>query len=287
MSVTGSDHGGDPGAAGELPVGAELCAARQSLGWSLPDVAGILRIRLPFLQAIEDGRLSDLPGHAYAVGFIRSYATLLGLDPSEVLRRFRAEAQEFDRQAELALPTRAPNRGVRAGAVVLMGGLIAAGTYAGWHRWSGPTSAPSGAAAEGAAPPAVRPSPAKPPGSALAVPPPASAAPLAPSLPAAAPPSDAPRVVLRFKSDALIQVRERQGPVLLNRVMRSGETWPVPRGGRLLLTTGNAGGTEIVVDGVASPSLGPPGIARRDIPIDADTLRPGAALPSTPRGSAQ
>ena len=119
-------------------------------------------------------------------------------------------------------------------------------------------------------------------------PPPPVAAP-APTPPAPAPPpvTEGPRVVLRFKADSYIQVRERQGAVLLNRVMRAGETWPVPRGTPLLLTTGNAGGTELVVEGVASPTLGAAGSVRRDIPLDADSLKPGAALASTPRPGAQ
>ena len=36
----------------------------------------------------------------------------------------------------------------------------------------------------------------------------------------------------------------------------SGETWAVPARPNLLLTTGNAGGTELVVDGMAAPPLG-------------------------------
>ncbi len=46
--------------------------------------------------------------------------------------------------------------------------------------------------------------------------------------------------------------------MLLNRVMRGGETWPVPKGAALLLTTGNAGGTELLVDG-ATPRWAAPG----------------------------
>ena len=90
---------------------------------------------------------------------------------------------------------------------------------------------------------------------------------------------DASRVMLRMKADSYIQVREKQGQVLLNRVMRTGETWPLPRGVPLLMTTGNAGGTEVVVEGVSSPPLGGSGVVRRDIAIDADTIKPGAPWP--------
>ena len=325
MSATGGDYGG--AAAPESRVGAELRAARQRLGWSLADVAQSLRIRLPYLQAIEEGRLSDLPGNAYAVGFIRTYATTLGLDAAEVARRFKAEAQDVNRKTELAFPAPVPERGVPAGAVVLLGAVIAAGAYAGWYKLSGDARGPDTVAPvpERLAPLAARPAPPPnpspsnpspqvasilPPSSAntpAPVPPPtpAPAAPLA-ALPPAPPPApvaasapaplpapvpppvpEGPRVMLRFKADSYIQVRERQGAVLLNRVMRAGETWPVPHGTPLLLTTGNAGGTELVVEGVASPTLGASGAVRRDIPLDADSLKPGAALASTPRPGAQ
>ena len=135
-----SENGLPPGGS---RVGAELRAARMRLGWTLPDVAATLRIRLPFLEAIEDGRIADLPGAAYAVGFIRSYATFLGLDATEVARRFRAEAQEMNRKPVLAFPAPVPDRGVPAGAVVLLGVLLAAGAYAGWYRFSGNTPAPA------------------------------------------------------------------------------------------------------------------------------------------------
>ena len=47
-----------------------------------------------------------------------------------------------------------------------------------------------------------------------------------PMLPSAAPTAsvtgDGSRVMLKFKADAYVQVREKQGPVLLNRVMKAG-----------------------------------------------------------------
>ena len=97
-------------------------------------------------------------------------------------------------------------------------------------------------------------------------------------------------MVLRLKSDSWIQVREKQGSVLLNRVMRGGESWPVPKGQQLLLTTGNAGGTELLVDGVVTASLGGAGVVRRDMPLDPDALKAGltpAPAPSTPRPAPQ
>ncbi len=57
------------------------------------------------------------------------------------------------------------------------------------------------------------------------------------------------------------------------RVMRAGDSWPVPNGTQLLLSAGNAGGTELLVDGQATPALGSAGAVRRDVPLDPDALK--------------
>ncbi len=291
MSVAGPDQFGNS------RVGGDLRAAREWHGWSLSDVSGTLRIRQPYLEAIEDGRLSELPGNAYAVGFVRTYATALGLDPAEISRRFKDEAQHVNRKTELEFPAPVPERGVPVGAVLLLGALLTAGSYAVWYRYSGDTRVPVeqvAAVPERLAPlaepsrPASNPSPQVasilPPGGTAAIPgpivtvaPPIPAPVQAAVVPMPAAPAETSRVMLRVKADSYIQVKEKQGGLLLNRVMRAGESWPMPRG-VLLLTTGNAGGTELVVDGVASPSMGANGLVRRDIPVDVDAVKPGAAF---------
>ncbi len=308
MSFVDPERVGPTG--GAARVGIEFRHARERLGWALPDVAASLRIRPPYLEAIEEGRLSDLPGNAYAMGFVRTYATVLGLDPDEMARRLRAEAQDVTRKVELTFPAPVPQRGVPAGAVVLLGLLIAGGAYVGWFRYSGGSeprpaqvSAPppdrlAALAAPGPAPSpqvaSILPQPQ--PGSAPAVPPPAPPTPtpvpvpvpvaIAPPAPLPPPPAVITRLVLRAKSGGWVQVRERQGQVLLNRVMRAGETWPVPMKPQLLLTTGNAGAMELLVDGVAAPPIGPAGAMRRDVPLDPDIVKAGkanAAAPITPQ----
>jgi cytoskeleton protein RodZ len=94
------------------------------------------------------------------------------------------------------------------------------------------------------------------------------------------------RIVLRARNDAWMQVRERGGQVLLNRVLRAGETWPVPAKPALVLTTGNAGGTELLVDGFSAPSIGSSGAVRRDLPLDPDAIKEGK-LPAQLQAAAQ
>lgn len=278
-------------------AGADLRAARERLGWPLPDVASSLRIRVAYLAALEEGRLSSLPGNAYALGFLRTYACALGLDPDEMLRRFRAEANGVSRRTELAFPAPVPERGLPAGAVVLLGLLLVAGAYVGWYRLSGEGRLPAEtvmAVPERLAPLAEQavkfPDP--PAASQVATATPSAPVPAAPSEPplvvpayspssaAAAPVTPPPaadqtRLVLRANADAWVQVKDRAGPILLNRVLKPGETWPVPAKSNLLLTTGNAGGTEILLDGNPTASLGGAGAVRRDLPLDPDMVKDG------------
>jgi cytoskeleton protein RodZ len=313
-------------------VGADLRAARYRLGWDLPEIAAGLRIRLNYLEALEDGRIGDLPGNAYALGFLRLYAVALGLDPDELSRRFKAEAAAVNRKTELAFPVPVPERGVPAGAVVLLGAILAIGAYVGWYRLSGEGKLPAEVVApvparlaplaeqatplhppaEPAAPRTISSPPvattaprAASPGSAAAAllpadmesatPPsplvlpkadaaaPVTAAPAPATPPSPGPPSpDGTRIVLRARSDAWMQVRDRAGQVLLNRVLHPGDTWPVPSRTNLLLTTGNAGGTELLVDGSSTPGLGPPGVVRRDLPLDPEQIKEGKLAAASP-----
>lgn len=301
-----------PAPMGAALVGSELRTAREALGWALPDVAAWLKIRQAHLEAVEDGRLADLPGTPYALGFLRQYAGALGLDGEALARRLRANVAEVNRKAELDFPEPLPRRGVPAGAVLLLGLLLSAGAYIGWYRsnpsgqiaadtvppvparlaaLSGDATQPAispqvasvlpsaaeadlPAAAVVSAPPAVPNAPlAVPPVPAPSVPPSqAAAAVMPPAIPAAQP---APaQIVLHATADSWVQVRNAaSNTVILDRVLHAGETWPVPAEPDLVLTTGNAGGTTLLVDGAPVPSLGKAGSVRRDVRLNANELK--------------
>lgn len=95
-------------------VGTELRAARERRGQDLRAIADSLRIRRVQLEALEESRYDDLPGRAYAVGFIRSYAEYLGLDSAEIVERYKAELDAHFAEGEalpfpeLQEPTRLP-----------------------------------------------------------------------------------------------------------------------------------------------------------------------------------
>lgn len=114
-------------------VGSLLRESRERRGQDLGFVANALRIRQPYLQAIEDGRSEDLPGSTYAVGFVRGYAEYLGLDSKEIVRRFRQENGEFSNRAELVFPSAVSEGSIPTGALLGFAVLAAAAAYGAWY----------------------------------------------------------------------------------------------------------------------------------------------------------
>lgn len=58
-------------------LGREVQFIREDQGISIAQVSEATRIRIPHIEAIEEGRLDDLPGRVYARGFLRSYLSFL------------------------------------------------------------------------------------------------------------------------------------------------------------------------------------------------------------------
>jgi cytoskeleton protein RodZ len=87
--------------------------------------------------------------------------------------------------------------------------------------------------------------------------------------------------VVRARLESWIQITNEKKEVVFSRVLRSGETYTVPEDKGLMLTTGNAGGIEISVNGKKLKSLGTVGLVKRDIPLDAKKLRDGSAFKTT------
>jgi cytoskeleton protein RodZ len=75
-------------------IGQKLRQARQAKALSLEQASRATRIRAHYLQAIEGGDLEALPSSAQARGFLRLYASFLGLDAEEMLRELNGEQVE-------------------------------------------------------------------------------------------------------------------------------------------------------------------------------------------------
>jgi cytoskeletal protein RodZ len=71
-----------------LSIGATLQKARLKAGISLEKMARETRIRLKYLQAIEDDNFAMLPSEVTAKGFVKICAETLGCDPATLLQQF-------------------------------------------------------------------------------------------------------------------------------------------------------------------------------------------------------
>jgi hypothetical protein len=70
-------------------IGEALRAARMANGHAIQDAAVATRIRAGYLEALENEEFDRLGGAVYVKGFLRTYATWLGLDPGPLLEAFR------------------------------------------------------------------------------------------------------------------------------------------------------------------------------------------------------
>jgi len=113
-------------------VGTILRGARLARDEELSDVAAALRIRLPYLEAIEDGRQQDLPGLTYGIGFVRAYAIYVELDPDALIQRFKDESRGLGRQTQLQFPEPLPGNRVPSAALLFVAFLFAAAGYGAW-----------------------------------------------------------------------------------------------------------------------------------------------------------
>jgi cytoskeleton protein RodZ len=119
-----------------VSVSDSLRGRRIECGLEIDYVAQILKIRPAVLIAIENGKFDELPGPAYAVGFVRSYATYLGLDAEALVVRFKTETAEIARRPHLEFPLPIRDSRVPTGPLLIICVLLAVLTYGGWYYLS-------------------------------------------------------------------------------------------------------------------------------------------------------
>ncbi|MDP6518223.1 MAG: DUF4115 domain-containing protein [Alphaproteobacteria bacterium] len=130
VMINDQEPRGDHGYQG---IGAQLRYAREQVGSSLEDVARALRIRYPHLLAIEEGRFEDLPGPAYVVGFMRSYAEQVGIDPGIAVDRFRDEVSGFRPEQNLRFPEPPPEARTPQPWIIGAGLVLAVIAFGTWY----------------------------------------------------------------------------------------------------------------------------------------------------------
>lgn len=68
-----------------------LTERREHLGLSIDQIAHETKIRKEFIVAMEEGRYKDLPSDSYAMGFVKTYASFLGMSEDKAMALFRRD----------------------------------------------------------------------------------------------------------------------------------------------------------------------------------------------------
>lgn len=113
-------------------LGAGLRAMREASGRSMIEYSVMTRVHTRFLKALEEGDFSALPSRVFSIGYVRAYATALGLDEQSAVERFKRESP--DASVPLQAPIGIAFEDVRRYSPRVIGGVIAiALAVVGWN----------------------------------------------------------------------------------------------------------------------------------------------------------
>jgi cytoskeletal protein RodZ len=100
-----------------------LLRERELRGLAREEVARATKLAPAVIEALESGDATRMPPRAYVVGYLRSFAAAVGLDPDQAVLRW----QELEGASGPEAPARArPSRGRAVLVAVLVAALVAA-----------------------------------------------------------------------------------------------------------------------------------------------------------------
>jgi len=276
----------------DMPIGAALRTARQSLNLTLTEISETTRVRERHLAAIEGGQIDQLPSRPFTIGYVRAYAKALGLDADATAVRFRTEFPSPD--DELHTPVGVQHNRPARGRLWMALGAVAVAAIVGWNvtvhvmarpAASGPAVASAHAMALAhansaqngpftvdaplpAPPEATAPAPYVTPvasnGAPAAAAPAASAASTGPPRPFAAQgavygsAAGASPLIIQAKKSISLEIRGPGGVVYFARQLAAGEAYRVPALPNLTAEVSNPANAELFVGGVSKGSLTQP-----------------------------
>ncbi len=82
-----------------VTVGECLKRKREELGISIKDLGDKLRIKVDYLEDLEENNYEKLPPDVYVKGFIKSYSELVGFNPEKMIELFKKE-KEIENKVE-------------------------------------------------------------------------------------------------------------------------------------------------------------------------------------------
>ncbi len=268
----------------DLSVGDILQRARMRANISIESAAQETKIQINYLVAIEEGKLNKLPGLIYAIGFIKTYAEFLGLDGNKIVQLLKKQsgAKVEPKPLTSTLPVDEDHSVPTLKTVIIVVAMLSCGlllyslSFGKDPAQQVIPSVPEDLKEQVTL--LTRPQiAAKPEEIAETLPEPNAQLSSNFGNSATEPEkiAETPHpVVLRAVDNVWLEIRAKQGKVVLSRVLSVGEEYWVPVDQTdLVMTLGNAGGLQILVDGQALPVLGRKGQVIRALPLNPDYLK--------------
>jgi len=111
--------------------GRYLVQQRELRGLTAEDVVRVTKLSPVAVRSLESDRFDQLPGRTFVVGYLRAYATCVGLNPDEVVLRWEEHVGSMPPSAEDEAPRMSlkgaagpmPIRWVFAGAIAAVAGV--------------------------------------------------------------------------------------------------------------------------------------------------------------------
>jgi cytoskeletal protein RodZ len=122
-------------------IGADINAARVESGMQISEVAHLLRISKHYLKDIEAGDFGKLPGTTYVSGYLRTYAKAVGLDPKQIVDRYRLLLDSEAAEVRYSFPVdnqRPQRSGAMVASIIV---IFAIAGYGGWYMMGKPNLA--------------------------------------------------------------------------------------------------------------------------------------------------
>jgi cytoskeletal protein RodZ len=221
-------------------------------------MAEATKISLRFLDALEKGRIDQLPGGLFPRAFVRQYAKQLGLDAEKVVAEFLYEHGESGLPEKPAASVSA-GPGISRGLLLFLAVAVAGGVLT-WKRMGTARDAASAQPPATSLPVVIQPTD-------RVYPPPPSLGALTPVTVT----GSGITLSLTAQADCWV-LAEADGQTVLNRVLSSGESETFEAHGQIVLSVGNAGGLVLKVNDHPGVSLGRRGEVKRNIVINKESL---------------
>ncbi|AKM11882.1 helix-turn-helix domain-containing protein [Croceicoccus naphthovorans] len=250
-------------------VGERLAAERERQGLTRAQIGERTKIGERHLDSIEEGRLADLPGRTYAIGFVRSYARALGMDENALVADVRNEFGMMEPQKPTRVldhmepgdPARVPSSKLAWGVAALLIAVVAIGAFA-WRGFFLPAEDLPPIAAEEE---------------------PVAAAPAPTATASEAAIADGAVIFTATVDGIWVKFYDRNGRDLFQKQMAEGESFTIPQDADgPQLWTGRPDALTITIGGQAVPPLATEQRTIRDVPVDLESLRARPSGPGVP-----